>query len=341
MRPEPNELNNDPKRLLGGRYRLDRQIARGGMAEVWLGFDTFLNRQIAVKLLKPQLVSDLVVAERFRREAIVCAGLNHPNIVAVYDTVEDDQRQAVVMQYIQGKSLRELLDRRKRLGPMLTIHMGAAMAAALDAAHRAGLVHRDVKPGNILLTPDGKFLLADFGIAKALVASGEDLTHDNIMMGTAKYLSPEQVRGKQLDGRADLYGLGLVLYECLAGKVPFLGETDADTALARLQREPTDLAHLRPSLAPQLVRVIHKLLARNPDHRYATGEETRVALMQALSAQNDYTTSMSSTVLRRIQQQHSTTTRRDLKFLCWVEVKKIAKMLSAHVGRAMSWAGSR
>jgi len=292
MRLEPNQFPDDPRRLLGGRYRLDRQIARGGMAEVWLGFDTFLNRQIAVKLLKPQLVSDPVVAERFRREAIVCAGLNHPNIVAVYDTVEDDGRQAVVMQYIQGKSLRELLDRRKRLGPLLTIHMGAAMAAALDVAHRAGLVHRDVKPGNILLTPDGKFLLADFGIAKALVTSGEDLTHDNIMMGTAKYLSPEQVRGKPLDGRADLYGLGLVLYECLAGKVPFLGETDADTALARLQREPTDLAHLRPSLAPQLVRVIHKLLARNPDHRYATGEETRIALVQALSAQNDHTTSM-------------------------------------------------
>ncbi|NBO97562.1 MAG: serine/threonine protein kinase, partial [Actinobacteria bacterium] len=292
MSPEQAEQFDDPKRLLGGRYRLDRQIARGGMAEVWLGFDTFLNRQVAVKLLKPQLVSDPVVAERFRREAIVCAGLSHPNIVAVYDTVEHESQQAVVMQYVQGKSLRELLDRRKRLGPLLTIHMGAAMAAALDVSHRAGLVHRDVKPGNILLTPDGKFLLADFGIAKALVASGEDLTHDNIMMGTAKYLSPEQVRGKPLDGRADLYGLGLVLYECLAGRVPFLGETDADTALARLQREPTDLAHLRPSLAPQLVRVIHKLLARNPDHRYATGEETRVALMQALSAQNDYTTSM-------------------------------------------------
>ncbi|MFM7819909.1 MAG: protein kinase domain-containing protein [Actinomycetota bacterium] len=292
MKPEPTQFNEDPTRLLGGRYRLDRQIARGGMAEVWLGFDTFLNRQVAVKVLKPQLVSDEVVTERFRREAIVCAGLNHPNIVAVYDTVEDEGRQAVVMQYVQGKSLRELLDRRKRLGPLLTIHIGAAMAAALDAAHRAGLVHRDVKPGNILLTPDGKFLLADFGIAKAVTVAGEDLTHDNIMMGTAKYLSPEQVRGKPLDGRADLYGLGLVLYECLAGRVPFLGETDADTALARLQREPTDLAHLRPSLAPQLVRVVHKLLARNPEHRYPTGEETRVALVQALSAQHDHTTSM-------------------------------------------------
>lgn len=292
MSQETNQTGSERNRLFGGRYRLDRQIARGGMAEVWLGFDTFLNRQIAIKLLKPQLVTDSVVVERFRREAIVCAGLNHPNIVAVYDTVEDEGRQAVIMQYVQGKSLRELLDRRKKLGPLLTIHMGAAMAAALDTAHRAGLVHRDVKPGNILLTPDGKFLLADFGIAKALVTTGDDLTHDNIMMGTAKYLSPEQVRGKQLDGRADLYGLGLVLYECLAGRVPFLGETDADTALARLQREPTDLGHLRPSLAPQLVRVIHKLLARNPDHRYASGEETRVALVQALTAQNDHTTAM-------------------------------------------------
>lgn len=292
MRPEPQEVPVDSQRLLAGRYRLDRQIARGGMAEVWLGVDTFLNRQVAIKVLKPQLASDPVVAERFRREAVACAGLNHPNIVAVYDSVEDNGRQAVVMQYVQGKSLRELLDRRKRLGPLLTIHMGAAMAAALDVAHQSGLVHRDVKPGNILITPEGRFLLADFGIAKALGSSTDDLTHDNIMMGTAKYLSPEQVRGRPLDGRADLYGLGLVLYECLAGKVPFLGETDADTALARLQREPTDLAHLRPSLAPQLVRVIHKLLARNPDHRYASGEETRTALMDAISAQHDHTTSM-------------------------------------------------
>ena len=292
MRPEPQEVPVDSQRLLAGRYRLDRQIARGGMAEVWLGVDTFLNRQVAIKVLKPQLANDPVVAERFRREAVACAGLSHPNIVAVYDSVEDNGRQAVVMQYVQGKSLRELLDRRKRLGPLLTIHMGAAMAAALDVAHHSGLVHRDVKPGNILITPEGRFLLADFGIAKALGNTTEDLTHDNIMMGTAKYLSPEQVRGKPLDGRADLYGLGLVLYECLAGKVPFLGETDADTALARLQREPTDLAHLRPSLAPQLVRVIHKLLARNPDHRYASGEETRVALMAAISAQHDHTTSM-------------------------------------------------
>ena len=292
MRPLPLEEPEDSQRLFGARYRLDRQIARGGMAEVWLGTDTFLDRPVAIKVLKPQLANDPVVAERFRREALACAGLNHVNIVAVYDSVEDKGRQAVVMQYIDGKSLRELLDRRKRLGPLVTIHMGIAMASALDFAHHAGLVHRDVKPGNILVTPQGRFLLADFGIAKALSTVGEDLTDDNVMMGTAKYLSPEQVRGKPLDGRADLYGLGLVMYECLAGKVPFIGETDADTALARLQREPTDLSQLRPSLAPELVRVIHKLMARNPDHRYSTGQETCDALTQAIEAQNNFAASM-------------------------------------------------
>jgi serine/threonine protein kinase len=292
MRPLPLEEPEDSQRLFAGRYRLDRQIARGGMAEVWLGVDTYLDRKVAIKVLKPQLANDPVIAERFRREALACAGLNHANIVSVYDSVEDEGRQAVVMQFIDGKSLRELLDRRKRLGALVTIHMGIAMASALDFAHRNGLVHRDVKPGNILVTPEGRFLLADFGIAKALSTAGEDLTDDNVMMGTAKYLSPEQVRGKPLDGRADLYGLGLVMYECLAGKVPFIGETDADTALARLQREPTDLSQLRSSLAPELVHVIHKLMARNPEHRYSTGQETSEALTKAIEAQNNYVTSM-------------------------------------------------
>ncbi len=278
--------------IIGGRYRLERSIARGGMAEVWLATDTFLTREVAVKFLKPHMANDPVTAERFRREAVACAGLDHPNIVAVYDCFEHLGQQAVVMQFVDGKSLRDLLDARKRLGPQLTIHIGASIAAGLDAAHRANYVHRDVKPGNILVTPDGRCLLTDFGIAKALSASGDDLTNDNIMMGTAKYLSPELVRGKPLDGRADLYSLGLVLYECLAGRVPFIGETDADTALARLQREPTDLGRLRPSLSPQLVKVIHRLLSRNPADRYATGTETRAALLSAGTGQQDQTTSL-------------------------------------------------
>ena len=278
--------------LIGDRYRLDRHIARGGMAEVWLASDTKFDRQVAVKILRPHLAGDPTLAERFRREAAACAGITHPNIVAVYDCIEHKGQQAVIMQYVKGKSLRDVLDRQKKLGPQLTIHIGMAVAAALDEAHGKNIIHRDVKPGNILITPEGRVLLTDFGIAKALDSKGDDLTSDNIMMGTAKYLSPEQVRGKPLDGRADLYGLGLVLYECLAGRVPFLGETDADTALARLQREPTDLARLRPSLSPQLVKVIMTLLARNPDHRYPTGAATRLALQAASLGHLDQTTEL-------------------------------------------------
>ncbi len=279
--------------ILAQRYQLERRLAQGGMAEVWLATDLALTRQVAVKLLKPTLAADPVVAERFRREAIAVAQLSHPNIVAVYDAIEDtsgdSRRLAVVMQLVNGKSLRQLLDEQRRLSPDLTIHIGSCVAAALDSAHRAGLVHRDVKPGNILITPDGRVLLTDFGIAKGLGATGDDLTSANVMMGTAKYLSPEQVRGKKLDGRADLYSLGLVLYECLAGRVPFLGETDTDTALARLNRDPTDLARLRPTLPYGLAELIHRLLARRPMDRFATGSELRVALTRIATHVDDPT----------------------------------------------------
>src|SRR5829696_3068618 len=266
--------------ILAGRYRLDRRIGQGGMAEVWVALDVQLDRKVALKWLKPSLATDAVVAERFRREAIAVAGLTHPNIVAVHDVFEDQGRQAVVMQLVDGKSLRQLLDVQTRLSPELTIHIGTCVASALDAAHHAGFVHRDVKPGNILVTSDGRVLLTDFGIAKGLDANDRDLTSDDVMMGTAKYLSPEQVRGRRLDGRADLYSLGLVLYECLAGRVPFLGQSDADTALARLQRDPTDLNRLRPTLPTGLVELIHRTLARNPAHRPATGAELRAELQR-------------------------------------------------------------
>lgn len=269
------------KTVIAERYELQRHLAQGGMAEVWLAIDLTLGRKVAVKWLKPSLATDPIVAERFRREAIAAASLNHPNIVAVHDVFEQDGRQAVVMQLIEGKSLRQLLDTQKRLSPELTCHIGECVANALDQAHEAGFVHRDVKPGNIMITSDGRVLLTDFGIAKGLQSTDEDLTSPNIMMGTAKYLSPEQVRGKKLDGRADLYSLGLVLYECLAGRVPFLGESDADTALARLQRDPTDLSRLRATLPTGLVAVIHQLLSRNPAHRPATGAELAAILREA------------------------------------------------------------
>jgi eukaryotic-like serine/threonine-protein kinase len=274
---------------LAQRYQLERHLAQGGMAEVWLATDLQLTRQVAVKLLKPSLAADTVIAERFRREAIAAAKLTHPNIVAIYDTVDEGGRQAVVMQYVPGRSLREILDEERKLPVEMTIRIGMATAAALDAAHQSGLVHRDVKPGNILVTPENRVLLTDFGIAKALTESepNGDLTSDNVMMGTAKYLSPEQVRGRRLDGRADLYALGLVLYECLAGRVPFREDTDAATALARLQRDPTPLGRLRPTLPQGLIELIHRLLARNPDDRPASGVAVQMTLNRILTQGDD------------------------------------------------------
>lgn len=274
-----------PETLLGDRYRLERKLALGGMAEVWLATDEYLNRQVAVKLLKAQLATDATASERFKREAEMVAGLAHPNIVQIHDTVIHEGRRAVIMPYITGMSLRDKLDKEKRLSVEETLTIAVAVASALDAAHAAKLVHRDVKPGNILITPDGHVLLTDFGIAKAIDSdASQDLTSENVMMGTAKYLSPEQVRGHELDGRADLYSLGLVLYECLAGKVPFKGPNDAETALARVQRDPTPLGRLRPQLHPGLLQLVRRLLARNPEERPKSGAEVVAAVEQIRAA---------------------------------------------------------
>jgi eukaryotic-like serine/threonine-protein kinase len=270
-----------PNTLIGARYRLVRRIGQGGMAEVWLAKDTSLDRDVAVKVMRAHHDDDHVGNERFRREAKASAALSSPNIVTVYDVVEDAGRQAVVMEYINGQSLRELLDKQDRISPSLTVHIGMAVASALDAAHAKDLVHRDIKPANILITPAGRVLLTDFGIAKTLSGNESDLTNDNIMMGTAKYLSPEQVSGKKLDGRADLYSLGLVLYECLAGRVPFVGGTDVETALARVQGDAPDILKIRPTLQPLVANIIHQMLARDPDQRQPSGEAVRAALYRA------------------------------------------------------------
>ncbi len=285
--------------LIGGRYRLERRVATGGMAEVWLALDEQLQRQVAVKLLKESIAKDPVVLERFRREAVALARLTHPNIVPVYDCVENSGTLIVVMRYINGKSLRDILDERKEqsrdgrgtLTVHTTVHIGRSIAAALDKAHRENIVHRDIKPGNILMLPNGEVLLTDFGIAKSVTSeSEEDLTSDNIMMGTAKYLSPEQVQGKPLDGRADIYALGLVLYECLAGKVPFQGKNDQETAVLRLQRDPTPLNGLCPDVPSTVISVIHRMMRRKPENRFTTGEEVAVALESALAGSHDAVT---------------------------------------------------
>lgn len=274
-RSEPQEQT-----VIAGRYRLEEHRAHGGMAEVWRATDLQLSRTVAVKLLKPHLTADSTLAERFRREAVAAANLNHYNIVTVHDAIEDEGRQAVVMEFVDGKSLRELLDTNGRLATNLVVHIGTSVCAALEAAHKLGIIHRDVKPGNVLLMKDGRVMLTDFGIAKVL-GEGEDLTSENIMMGTAKYLSPEQVRGDKLDDRADLYSLGIVLYECLVGKVPFVGSNDTETALARLQKEAPTITSLRPDVDPGIAAVIHKMMAREPRNRFQSCAQARQALKDA------------------------------------------------------------
>ena len=289
-----------PDDLIGGRYRLEGTIASGGMADVWRGTDMKLGREVAVKLLKDSVAKDPTVAERFRREARSLARLTHPNIVAVYDCIEEDGQVALIMRLIHGKSLRSLLDeapeKGQRAGTLsvhLTVHIGRSIAAALAKAHSENIVHRDIKPANILIMENGDVLLTDFGIAKPLKASeddGTDLTRADIMMGTAKYLSPEQVQGRELDGRADIYALGLVLYECLAGEVPFRGENDQATAVARLQRDPTPLNGIRPDIPSTVVSVIHKMLRRRPENRFESCTEVSDALERALRHLHDAAT---------------------------------------------------
>jgi serine/threonine-protein kinase len=252
------------------------------MAEVWTARDEVLGRRVAVKLLRPELAADALVRERFRREPLAAARLNHPNIVAIFDTVSEGGVEAVVMELVEGATLRERLDDEGRLEVQFVVHVGQAVAMALDTAHRAGIIHRDVKPGNILLGADGRVVLTDFGIATTI--AGGDLTSNDVMMGTAKYLSPEHVQGRPLDGRSDLYALAIVLYECLTGSVPFSGETDASTALARVTRDATPPASLRPSLPPALNDLLVRTLARNPADRPPSAAVFRDELVRAVVA---------------------------------------------------------
>jgi eukaryotic-like serine/threonine-protein kinase len=278
--------------LLGGRYRLDDQLASGGMAQVWLGTDEVLRRAIAVKVLHQHLAEDETFVARFRHEAIAVARLSHPAIVAVYDTCSDNGVEAIVMELVRGRTLRQRLDEGP-VDPWLAANIAAQVCGALAVAHAAGLVHRDIKPANILLSEDGRVKVGDFGIAKA--AESADLTQEGSFLGTAKYLAPEQVEAGPVDSRSDLYALGVVLYEMLCGRVPFEGDSSSSTALARLHSDPPRPRLVKPGIPRELEAITMRLLARSPDARYGTATEARAALLGA--GADDNPTSGDATVV--------------------------------------------
>jgi len=278
--------------LLGQRYQLLREIDRGGMGVVWEAEDTRLGRRVAVKLLHAQFAGDPEFLERFRREARSAAALSHPNIVAVYDVGEDGPTDApfIVMELVQGESLKGRIRRLGRLADREVRDIGAVVAGALDYAHRRGVVHRDVKPENILMSEDGRAKLTDFGIAEALAASG--LTRTGAVMGSVHYLAPELARGRSATPQSDVYSLGVVLYEMATGQVPFTGDTELAVALAHVEQTPPRLRAVNPALAPDLEAVIMRAMARAPEERFASAGDLAHALAQP--SRDSVTTRMAS-----------------------------------------------
>jgi serine/threonine protein kinase len=265
-------------RVLGGRYRLIREIARGGMAIVWEARDGLLDRHVAVKVLHPQFAEDPEFLERFRREARAAARLSHPNIVSIYDVGEDVEARTpfIVMELVEGGNLKDRIRRAAPLADGEIRSIGAAVASTLEYAHKRGLIHRDVKPQNVLLGEDGRPRLTDFGIAQAITSNG--LTRTGAVMGSVQYLAPELARGRPATPQSDLYGLGTVLYEMATGRVPFQGETDLATALAHIEQIPPSPRSLNARLAPDLERTILRAMAKSPDQRFHTAAEMASAL---------------------------------------------------------------
>jgi len=258
---------------IAGRYRLEEPIAAGGMATVWRATDAVLTRPVAVKVLHAHLAADPEFVARFRREAVAAARLAHPAIVAIYDTCDDPE--AIVMELVEGRTLREELDHRGFLPAGEAVAVASSICQALEVAHKAGIVHRDVKPANVLLSDGGQLKVADFGIAKAARAGDADddlpdLTAIGRMVGTAKYLAPEQVSGGAIDARTDVYAVGAVLYEMLCGRAPFTGDNDLAVATARLHGPPARPRSVRATVPARLDEIIMKALATEPDRRHAS-----------------------------------------------------------------------
>src|SRR5688572_4197651 len=264
--------------VFNGRYELQRRLARGGMADVFLARDRLLDRPVAIKVLFPDLAADTAFVQRFRREAQAAANLNHPNIVSIFDWGQQDDTYFIVMEFIDGRSLADLIRTEGVLDADRAAEIASDVAAALGAAHRSGVIHRDVKPGNVLITSDGQVKVADFGIATVLTDTNTDLTRAGTVMGTATYFSPEQAQGRSVDARSDLYSLGAVLFEMVVGRPPFKGDTPLAVAIKHVQEQPPSPRALGANIAESLEAITLKLLAKNPDNRYPTADDLRADL---------------------------------------------------------------
>jgi serine/threonine-protein kinase len=271
------------KRVLAGRYEIETLLGQGGMARVFRGTDRVLDRTVAIKVLSPQFADDDQFVSRFRREAQAAAGLNHPNIVGVYDTGDQGDVHFIVMEYIEGRTLRDVIRGEGPLMPERVAEIGEAVARALSSAHQAGLVHRDIKPGNIMLTREGEVKVMDFGIART--STGDTLTQTAAVLGTASYLSPEQAQGLTVDARSDIYSLGCVLYEMLTGRAPFTGDSPVAIAYKHVKEDPTPPSRLNPDVTEPLDAVVMKCMAKHPSNRYDTAEELRADLERARRGQ--------------------------------------------------------
>ncbi|MEO3972740.1 Stk1 family PASTA domain-containing Ser/Thr kinase [Streptomyces sp. CAU 1734] len=278
----------EPRRL-GGRYELGSVLGRGGMAEVYLAHDTRLGRTVAVKTLRADLARDPSFQARFRREAQSAASLNHPAIVAVYDTGEDYVDQVsipyIVMEYVDGSTLRELLHSGRRLLPERTLEMTIGILQALEYSHRNGIVHRDIKPANVMLTRTGQVKVMDFGIARAMGDAGMTMTQTAAVIGTAQYLSPEQAKGEQVDARSDLYSTGCLLYELLTVRPPFIGDSPVAVAYQHVREEPQPPSNFDAEITPEMDAIVLKALVKDPDYRYQSADEMRADIEACLDGQ--------------------------------------------------------
>lgn len=253
------------QRILARRYELQELIGGGGMADVYKAQDKLLDRAVAVKILHQQYANDAEFVEKFRREATAAAKLAHPNIVNIYDVGEDGGSQYIVMEYVSGPTLKEVIQQKGCLEPIEAVRIAKEIASALESAHRNNLVHCDIKPHNILVMPDGHIKVTDFGIARAVSAS--TMTYSGSVMGSVHYFSPEQAKGTVITTKSDVYSLGVVLYEMLTGQLPFNGETSVSIALKHLQEEPVPIRQLNPSIPPVLEAIVQKAMSKDPADR--------------------------------------------------------------------------